>query len=383
MQRALALFQRAEGDTSGGAAVTPPPRPTAPAWVSPDQAVTVSDVYRGFQIISTAVGQLTMDQRRGGRPVPTPHALVRRPSLAMDPSLFYSETTLDLGLCGNAYWRKLRAPSVDGFGQVVDLRKLNPTEVHVQLDLDTDQLHYTWRGQPVRTDDLVHLRMFSRTGHPLGLGPIQAAQAELAGTIEARDYASSWLSTTDVPSGVLTTDQVVTPDQAKAARALWRGDGEPVALGHSVRVLGQGLKYQPLMLKPADVQFIESRLFNRTQLAMLLGLPSSLMLAPVPQGSSMTYTNVEQEWIGFNRFTLMAYLRPQEVGMTELLPHGSEARFNVDGLLRTDTLTRYQAHEVALRAGFLTVDEVRAIEGLAPLDRAALPTTTPELEATP
>ena len=34
----------------------------------------------------------------------------------------------------------------------------------------------------------------------------------------------------------------------------------------------------------------------------------------------------------------------------------------VDGLLRADTLTRYQAHQIALNAGFLTTAEVREIE---------------------
>jgi hypothetical protein len=37
-------------------------------------------------------------------------------------------------------------------------------------------------------------------------------------------------------------------------------------------------------------------------------------------------------------------------------------------MLRADTLTRYQAHKIALDAGFLTVDEVRHIENLPTLD---------------
>ena len=35
--------------------------------------------------------------------------------------------------------------------------------------------------------------------------------------------------------------------------------------------------------------------------------------------------------------------------------------------MRPDTTTRYAAHKVAIEAGFLTIDEVRAIEGLNPL----------------
>jgi hypothetical protein len=43
---------------------------------------------------------------------------------------------------------------------------------------------------------------------------------------------------------------------------------------------------------------------------------------------------------------------------------------NIDALLRSDTLTRYQAHQIALdpATGWLDKNEVRGIEGLAPME---------------
>lgn len=362
-----------------GAGVVPPTRPAAPLHVSPDLAVTLSDVYRALSILAVSVQQLTVDQYRG--PVPVTDRvdpLVRRPSLDVDPSEFYAMTALDLASCGNAYWRKIRSPLG---ATVLEVQLLKPTEMHVGIDRDTERVVYTWRGKRLEAGEVQHLKLLPRTGYPLGLGPIQAAQIELRGTLEARDYSSVWLSTTDIPTGVLTTDQVLTAEQAKTYKALWRGDGagvdEPATdgAGHSIRVLGNGLRYAPLVLKPADIQFLETRKFNKTGIATLFGVPASLMLAAV-EGNSQTYTNVEQEWIGYNRFTLMAYLRPIEAALSALLPHGNTARFNVDALLRTDTKTRYEAHEIGLRAGFLTVDEVRAIEGLGPMPAGARTTPT-------
>jgi hypothetical protein len=40
---------------------------------------------------------------------------------------------------------------------------------------------------------------------------------------------------------------------------------------------------------------------------------------------------------------------------------------NVDALLRPDTKSRYEAHKIALDAGFLTLDEVRELENREPL----------------
>ncbi|MDU5025366.1 MAG: phage portal protein, partial [Cutibacterium avidum] len=62
--------------------------------------------------------------------------------------------------------------------------------------------------------------------------------------------------------------------------------------------------------------------------------------------------------------------REIDAAVSWLLPHGNTARFNLDAILRPDTLTRYQAHKVALDSGFLTIDEVRRIEGLEPLTHA-------------
>ena len=62
-----------------------------------------------------------------------------------------------------------------------------------------------------------------------------------------------------------------------------------------------------MALSPEDLQFIESQQFNTTQIARLLGIPASLMLAKV-EGTSLTYSNIEQEWLTFGwelAFTLL------------------------------------------------------------------------------
>ena len=92
----------------------------------------------------------------------------------------------------------------------------------------------------------------------------------------------------------------------------------------------------------------------------------------------MTYNNIETAAIDMLRDTLMGYISPIEDQLTALLPRGQSARFNLDAVLRPDTKTRYEAHALAIQTGFLTVDEVRDIEGLPPLTPTA---ATPESEA--
>jgi len=360
-------------DDAAPAKIMPPRRAVT---MNAETAMMISTVYRAVEVLAVGVSQLGLDQWRGPNRI-VPSALVQRPDVSCHRPAFLETTTVSLALDGNAYWRVLRAPD----GTPVSLQTLNPTEVHPALNERGEKVFH-WRGTQYRaadrtSGDIMHLEKLRIPGRTKGLGPIEAARHELTGAIQASDYASSWFERGDVPSGLLVTDQELSPAQAKAYKDMWRGWNpvtekyEPEGVG--VRVLGMGLSYDPMQIKPADLQFLETQQFNTTQIARLFGTPASLMLAVV-EGNSQSYSNVEQDWIAFTRFTLMSYLREIEEALSSLLPYGNTVRFNVDALQRSDTKTRYEGHAIAIEAGFLTIPEVRAIEGLEPLTAAESPT---------
>jgi len=372
MSRLAGVFTlaRAAGlvDTPTAGTARAPRRTLTDGWVSPARALTLSTVFRAVQIHATSVSQLSLDVERGGVKIDTP-AIVSKPNLGMSRSAFLEEVTTCLYLDGNAFLKLTRAGTGSTrAGEVVDVEILDPRLVGVSRHPQTGRIRFTY-GQNEYTDrDILHLKFLRITGVDRGLGPIQAAQVELAGALDARDYGSKWFTEAGMPSGILKTDSALSPDQAKQYKNAWKGldeDGEPIEgfASHDVRVLGQGLDYSPLLLKPADVQFLESQQFTTTQIARLLGIPSSLLLAAV-EGNSQTYSNVEQDWIAYVRFSLMNALREIEEAFTTLLPRGQTARFTIEALLRSDTKTRYEGHNLALTGGWKTVDEIRAIENL-------------------
>ncbi|MFF5793959.1 phage portal protein [Paeniglutamicibacter sp. NPDC012692] len=345
--------------------------------MSTRDAASLSDVYRAMQIITTATLQVTHHVERGGLRLDdseTP-SLIKTPCLDMSPADFFEQTVMSMFAAGDGFWLKHEVA-----GTVQNLEILNPHEMTVRKDPKTNVVTYHYRANVYRASQIVQVSLMKLPGDPRGLGPIQATQVELRGALELRDYASLWFSEGKIPSGILTSDQVLTADDAKLFKAAWNGtDEKPADNPSGVKVLGKGTTYTPIMLKPSDAQWLESRQFTTTQLARLFGVPASLMLAAV-EGGSMTYANIEQDWIGFVRFTLMAYLRKIEDALTGLTVRGQKVKFNVDSLLRSDTLTRYQAHQLGMNAGFLTDDEVRAMEGRAPLtkkQREQMNTTKP------
>ena len=373
--RPLALFgfARAAAETPSG--VMPQLRYRAESYVSTDSALSLSTVYRSVQIDATSICQLSVNVEQRGVIMSSTPALIAQPDQSESRSAFLEYVAMSLKLDGNAFWKLTRADLTSRTpGAVVNIEPVNPTEVHVARDPQTDAITYSYRGVGYTKRDMMHLKYLRVPGMDRGLGPIQAAQTELRGAISARDYGSMWLDQSSTPDGVLSTDQVLQPGQGDQFKNVWYGrnpDGTAkdaaaqFAATERLRVLGQGLSYTPLMLKPADVQFLETQQFTTTQIARLMGTPASLLLAAV-EGNSMTYSNVEQEWIAYVRFSLMKILREIEEAFTLLLPRGQVARFNIAALLRTDTKTRIETHAVAIKAGIYDEDEARAIEGYAP-----------------
>ena len=51
-----------------------------------------------------------------------------------------------------------------------------------------------------------------------------------------------------------------------------------------------------------------------------------------------------------------------------MLPNNAFLKFNVDGLLRGDFQTRIQGYSVASQAGFMSLNDIRRLEDLRPVD---------------
>lgn len=337
-------------------ALQPPSRNVSPV-IELSDALGLSMVYRAINIHAISAKQMSIDVYRNGQVIESP-SWVRQPDYKINRPAFVEQSIVSLATTGNAYWEIAR----DASGRIMNLQVLNPLDVTINSKDDGTVESYkvvsSAKERKLRPEQVQHLSLLRVPGSNYGLGPIQAAKRELKGAIDTRDYSANWFEESGVPSGVLKSDQVLSPDQATAAKNAWNATA---GAKNGVAVLGQGLNYAPIFLSPSDAQFIESQNFNVTQVARLFGVPSSLMLADAG-GSSMTYQNVEQDWIGYIRFSLMSYLIEIEQGLTMLLPRGQEARFNLEAILRSDTLTRYNAYKIGIEAGFLTVDEVRASE---------------------
>lgn len=338
--------------------------------------MSLSMVYRAINIHAIAAKQMSFSLYREtadpyGQDERLPiTSFIRRPDNNMTRAAFVELCVTCLATTGNCYWRK----TFDDQGRIINAEILDPRYVSIRVDKGVRYYRYAFTDREYTSTEIQHLKMMRVAGSEYGLGPIQAARCELDGALDLRDYQAAWFSEegASVPTGLLSSDQTLNPETATLAKKAWT-DSQGGRRG--VAVLGQGLSYAPILLNPKDALFIDNMQFTTTQIARLFGAPSSLMLATV-EGNSQTYSNIEQDWLGFLRFSNMQYLIEVEEALSELLPRMQYVKFDVEKLLRTDTATRYESYKNAIEAGWLLKSEVRKIENYPPkpgIDKVVTP----------
>ena len=327
------------------------------------EPLQLSTVFRGVQVLQTAITGLPIVEQRGGRDLPDGSPMGLQPDVSRSRRDFIADIVASLVLDGNAFTRIVR----DWKGEIVTCEMLPPQYVTVTDESDDPacpDLRFSYMGHVYDSDSIVHSKFLNVPGRLRGLGPISAAREEIDAAQLARDYKAKFFTDGSNLKGYLRTSENITQEAAQQAKASWKASGE----AGDIKVVGKNLEYVPLSLKPADLQFLETQKFDTTQIARLLGIPASIMLAAV-DGSNLTYSNIEQSWIEFADYTLAAYTGELEEIFNRLLPRGRTAKFDWDSSQRANMSDRYTAYKTAIEAGFLTVDDVRRKEGLPALGK--------------
>jgi HK97 family phage portal protein len=267
-------------------------------------------------------------------------------------------------------------------GLIVDREGLTrPSQIElvaadrVQPQVDRLTRSVTWRfdGREIDKADLWHKRAYPVPGEPLGLSPVGYLAQSIGVGLAAEAYGATYFRDATTPSGILTTEGDLTPHQAAEAHERWKAARQN---RRDTAILGGNIKFQAISIQPEEAQFIETMRFNVQQVCRIFGVPPEMIGAD--SGNSMTYANVESRDLSLLKYALQPWLGRLERAMNTLVPRGQYAKFNAAALLRTDLKTRYESYAIGLDKGFLTIEEVRALEDREPLPAS---TTRPALAA--
>jgi len=288
----------------------------------------------------------------------------------MTTSALVGSIMASLQLHGDAFVGLYR----DGAGAIAQLGLLEPSAVEVRVEEgELVYLLMTKDGVARLTErDICHVRAPLPDASGLrGLSPIRACAQTLGLARGLARHANQFTNQGGRPGLLITLDPKVKATDPTMLDAL-RADVQGRESG-SVIVLGGGVdQVTPLALNLVDMEFVAQRVHSAQEVARIFRVPASML--DLPAGDSLTYATVAEQARSFVRWSLGPWLRVIEEalsGHSELSPANQFVRFNLDVVLAAAPVERAQFYESALRAGWMTVAEVRRVEDLPNLPEEA------------
>lgn len=343
------------------------------ALVTPDTAMRNATAFACGRIISGAVANMPLQIKRRiddrTREDATDHPLwqllTRKPNDWMTPSAFRRLMTMHVLFRGNAYALKARAAD----GRVLSLTPMDPDRVRVEHGQD-DTIDYVYQrrsGGEIRLAqrDVFHLVGLTLDGI-LGVSVISYARETIGMALTTERHGSTMFRNGTHLGGMLEHPGELSAEAYERLKTSLEDYRGAENAGKNL-ILEEGMKFSKLGMTSEDAQYIETRKFSRTDIAMFFGVPPH-MIGDTEKSTSWG-TGIEQQSLGFVAYTLEDWLTTWEQTIARDLIGNDPtlyARFNRAALVRGDIKTRWEAHVKALQWGVASPNEVRATEDMNP-----------------
>lgn len=211
--------------------------------------------------------------------------------------------------------------------------------------------------------------------HPLcGVSPIYACALAAIQGLNIQNNSSKFFQNGSNPGGVLTAPGTINDITAKRLKDYWEQNYTGANVG-KVAVLGDGLKYEKMSMTAEDAQLIDQLKWTGENVCAVFHVPPHM----VGIGATPAYNNIEalgQQYYSQCLQSLMECVElcmDEGLGLPDVKGHVYGTEFDLDDLLRMDTLTKVEAAGKSINAGFLSPNEARAKFNLPPAEGGDTP----------
>lgn len=347
--------------------------------IGPESAMYLSGVYACVRILSESVASLPLKVYRrredGGKDLAGEHPLYRilhdEPNGEMTSFTWREAGQSHLALWGNSYSQIVTNKA----GQVASIWPLRPDRMSVERNAKgAIQYIYTKDNNEKRTlraDEVLHIPGLGFNGL-VGYSPISMARNSLGLARATEKFGSKLFVNGAMPKVVLTSPPGVKLSD-KARQNLvesWETNYQGVLKSHKTAVLEDGMDIKTIGVPPEDAQFLETRKFQLQEIARIFRIPPH-MLADLDRA---TFSNIEHQSIEFVVHVLRPWLVRWEQSINRRLfteaerQQGYFVEHLVDGLLRGDIKSRYEAYSIARTGGWFSANDIRSMENMNPIE---------------
>lgn len=183
------------------------------------------------------------------------------------------------------------------------------------------------------------------------------------------EYSSNILKNGALPIGVLQTANKISEIAMKRLKSGWESLYSGARNAGKTVILEEGLEYNPISLRPNDLEMVESKKITISDISRLFNVPESMLNADANK-----YASNEQNNLHFLQFTLAPILIAIESALDKSLlledekREGYYFRFDTNEILRTTEREKIEATTEALSKGLWSLNEARARIDLPKLD---------------
>ena len=349
--------------------------PALGVMVTPDTAMTNAAVYACVRVLAESVASLPLKLYRrradGGKELATNHALysVLHDLANSEITSFEMRETLmmHVALRGNAYCEL----DINGRGDVLGLWPITPWRVTMKRHTDGGLYYHVslpQGGEAVLPQYRVwHIRGLSQNGL-LGMSPVSVMRNAIGLALTTEQLGQAFYGNGATPGGVLEHPGRLGDQAYRRMMESWEGRHKGVSKANRIAILEEGMKYTSIGLSMDDAQFLQTRKFQKSEIASIFRVPPHM----IGDLERATFSNIEQQSIDFVVNTLRPWLVRIEQSITRDLIGPIErgkifAEFSVDGLLRGDIASRYNAYSIGRNGGWLSPNDVRVMENMNPI----------------
>jgi HK97 family phage portal protein len=332
--------------------------------VNADTAFKLSAFSSGVTLRSETVGSLPIHLRDATKKVITDHAayevLHNSPNIIQTPGEHWSAATGNVDVHGNA----ISVVERRNDKSVISIEPMDPCKASA-AEKKSGKWMYTIDGEKFPAEDVLHLKGFSMDGK-WGLSRLQIGREILASQIAGNTAAArAFKQSLKIGGFFEPQDKNPTKEERKDFMAQLDRYGLPENNGKYMLLL-KGFKAvsgKDFRINPAEAELLQSRYFGIEEICRLLCIPPQL-IGHVDKASSWA-SSLEQINLYFLMYSVMPTIVRFEQRINKTLltnadrARGLHAKFNIQGLLRSDMKTQALVFATALQNGYFNVNEVR------------------------
>jgi HK97 family phage portal protein len=324
---------------------------------NPVVASIVSLISNSVASMPLKVMQSTPTGTQSGSWTKEAQVLTGKPNGYQTPYTFLKTITTHLVTQGEAFLFKVKTG-----GDLIGLLPINPE--NVKIELKSGIKTYKIDGeQKVYTDvEILHILYNSLDGVK-GYPQIRQHSDVINHDNTLRKFSKKYFSQSANPSLYLSVASNVSDEEIAKLKTGFSSEFTSVENTGKVPIIPDSFKLNPIASNAKDADLVDSLRYSLESVSRCWNVPSS----KINSKDGANYASLEAENIAFLQNCIQPIVQCIESAIDTALFYGQPffTKFNVNSILRSTTIDRYNAYRLALGGNpFASVNEIRALEDM-------------------